>query len=152
MHHSCSRAAANACATHLRLLTEPSRLSVLSQIPKAPRGRGASTVRPSYNCLPVPNTCLPISFLVLNDHSLRIRGCSGLTNPPFPKAQRPPLSRSKERAANEISRFRPNRSGFTPGQTPSSQGHVIHAHLTYGNTGETHRGQFPQAIPTNVGC
>ena len=93
MHHSCSRAAANACATHLRLLTEPSRLLVLPQIPKALRGRSSSTVRPSYNCLPVPNTCLPISFLVLNDHSLRIRGCSGLPTPPFPTARRHPLSR-----------------------------------------------------------
>ena len=31
-----------------------------------------------------------------------------------------------------------------PSRPRLSQGHIIHAHLTYGNTGGTHRGQFPQ--------
>jgi len=43
--------------------------------------------------------------------------------------------RFRQGAVDEISRLRPDRSGFTPEQTLLPQGHVIHAHLTYGNTG-----------------
>jgi hypothetical protein len=58
--------------------------------------------------------------------------------------------RACRRSLDEVFRFRPNRSGFTPEQTPSfpRSHHPRPSNLR--KPGGTHRGQFPQTIPTNV--
>ena len=142
-----SRVAANACATHLRFLTKPQTPSCLASSSLLGQRRAPFKKKSlRRNCL--VNNCLLVLIML----------CGPKANiaffVPSPKAQ--VTFRVGQRPLDEVSQFRPNRSGFTPDQTPSfprsrhprpsNLWRIIIKH------GGTHRGQFPQSIPTNVGA
>ena len=81
------------------------------------------------------NNWLPVLIII----PFEIRGCSGSKANsaffvPSPKAQ--VTLRVRQRPLDEVSRFRPIDQDLHPSRPRLSQGHILHAHLTSGNTGE----------------
>jgi len=110
-----SRVAANACATHLRFLTKPQTPSCLASSSLLGQRRAP------FKKKSLRRNCLVNNFLLVLI-IFRVRRYSGpKANSAFfvpsPKAQ--VTFRVGQRPLDEVSQFRPNRSGFTPDQTPS---------------------------------
>ena len=121
-----SRVAANACATHLRFLTKPQTPSCLASSSLLGQRRAP------FKKKSLRRNCLVNNFLlVLIIIPFESEGANSAFFVPSPKAQ--VTFRVRQRPLDEVSRLHPSRPRL-------SQGHIIHAHLTYGNTGGTHRG------------